>query len=132
MAERAALDSNVLIYAVAGSGPKRARAGALLQGGGVVSVQALNEVCHVLRRKMAFTVAEAGEALAVLRALLDVVPLTLAVHDRALRVAASTGYTIWDAAILGAAAEAGCGTLWSEDMQHGRAVEGVTVRNPFP
>ena len=37
----------------------------------------------------------------------------------------------WDALILEAAVEAGAGTVYSEDLQHGRAYQGVTVVDPF-
>jgi predicted nucleic acid-binding protein len=97
----------------------------------VISVQALQETAHVLRRKAGMDLAEVGEALAVLRALLDVVPMTEATHLAALRIAAATGYSIWDAAMLAAAAQAGCAELLSEAMQAGRVVEGVRIVNPF-
>ena len=132
MAEpRAAIDSNVLVYAIAGTGAKRAAAQDVVGRGGVVSVQALNEVAHVLRRKAGMDLPEIAEALATLRALTEIVPLTEIVHARALDVAASTGYSIWDAAILAAALEAGCNALISEDMQDGRQIDGLTIRNPF-
>lgn len=37
----------------------------------------------------------------------------------------------WDAAIVAAAKVAGAKTLYSEDLNHGQAYEGVTVHNPF-
>jgi predicted nucleic acid-binding protein len=37
----------------------------------------------------------------------------------------------WDAAIVAAARALGCRELLSEDMSHGREVEGVTITNPF-
>ena len=37
----------------------------------------------------------------------------------------------WDAAIVAAARALGCQELYSEDMSHGREVEGVTIINPF-
>jgi predicted nucleic acid-binding protein len=36
-----------------------------------------------------------------------------------------------DALIVAAALEAGCDTLFSEDMQHGRKFGGLTIVNPF-
>jgi predicted nucleic acid-binding protein len=33
--------------------------------------------------------------------------------------------------IVAAAMGAGCDTLWSEDMQHGRVIGGLTIRNSF-
>ena len=46
-----------------------------------------------------------------------------------LQQAHQTGF--WDAMILNSAAELGCETLWSEDLQSGREYEGVRVKSPF-
>lgn len=40
-------------------------------------------------------------------------------------------FTIWDALILAAAADAGCRLLLSEDLQDGFTWSGVTVTDPF-
>jgi predicted nucleic acid-binding protein len=38
----------------------------------------------------------------------------------------------YDSLIVAAALEAGCSALLSEDLQHGRIIDGrLTVRNPF-
>ena len=37
----------------------------------------------------------------------------------------------WDATILAAAAELGCSTVYSEDMNDDQAYDGVRVVNPF-
>ena len=37
----------------------------------------------------------------------------------------------YDALIVASAIEAGCDTLYSEDMQHGRTIGGVAIVNPF-
>lgn len=126
-----ALDSNVLVYAVAGSGPKAETAAGLVHEGGVISVQALNETANVLRRKAKLGWPEVEEALGLLRRLLDVVPLDEATHERGVRLARATGYSVWDAMILSAALGAGCAVVLTEDMQDGRVVEGLTIRNPF-
>lgn len=126
-----ALDSNVLVYAVAGSGAKAEAASRLVQEGGVISVQALNETAHVLRRKTKLGWDEVADALGLLRALLDVVPLDEATHERGLRIARATGYSVWDAMMVSAAIGAGCDTLLTEDMQDGRVVDGLVIRDPF-
>lgn len=42
------------------------------------------------------------------------------------------GFSHWDSLIVAAALEAECTTLYSEDMQHGRVIEGrLTIINPF-
>jgi predicted nucleic acid-binding protein len=46
-------------------------------------------------------------------------------------LAADHHFSIWDAVILSAAAQAGCRLLLSEDLQNGFTWAGVTVVNPF-
>ena len=40
--------------------------------------------------------------------------------------------TLGTALIVAAANEAGCDTLFSEDMQHGRSIGALAIVNPFP
>ena len=61
----------------------------------------------------------------------DIVSLTVDTHAAALGLAREHGLAFYDALIVAAAAEAGCDTLYSEDMQHGRAIAGLTISNPF-
>ena len=49
----------------------------------------------------------------------------------AIRRSARHSISIWDAMIVQAAIASDCSILWSEDLQHGRRFESVTVRNPF-
>ena len=37
----------------------------------------------------------------------------------------------WDAAIITAAQQLGCKTVYSEDLNHGQEYDGVRVMNPF-
>jgi len=39
--------------------------------------------------------------------------------------------SFWDAMILQMALRGGCSVLFSEDMQHGRRIAGLEIRNPF-
>ena len=49
-----------------------------------------------------------------------------------LALAERYGLSIYDAMIAASALEAGCDTLWSEDMQHRMVIEGrVRIINPF-
>jgi predicted nucleic acid-binding protein len=40
-------------------------------------------------------------------------------------------FSFWDALVIHSALQAGCSRLYSEDLQHGRRVDGVEVVNPF-
>lgn len=125
-------DTNVLVYLALDRGSKTDRAQELVGEGGVVSVQVLNEIANVARRKRARSWDEVRSLLATLRSLLLVEPLTPATHETGLFLAERHGFAVYDGMIVAAALIAGCHTLWSEDMQDGLTVDGrLTIRNPF-
>ncbi len=57
--------------------------------------------------------------------------VTLAILNAALEIRATHRFSYWDSAIIAAARALGCRELYSEDMSHGREVEGVLIINPF-
>ncbi len=125
-------DSNVVLYLLSGDTRKAERAEQLIATGGAISVQVLNEVANIARRKLHFSWSEVREITGNLRDVCSVEPLTEQTHERGLAVAARLGISIYDAMIVASALLAGCTTLYSEDLQHGRVVEGVlAIRNPF-
>lgn len=126
------LDTNILVYAFS-IDPRSERATELVSAGCTVGVQGLNEFANVARRKLGMTWDETGEALAAVRTMCSrVEPSTLAVHERALELAAAHGFAMFDAVMLAAALEAGCTTFWSEDLHAGMVVgDAMTIRNPF-
>jgi predicted nucleic acid-binding protein len=122
----------VLIYAFAKDDPRAKIAEGLLARGGTIGVQNLNEFVNVAVRKLAMPWKEVVQALGVIRVLCpSPVPLTLRTHDAALRISGRYGYHIYDSLVIAAALEAGCGTLYSEDMKDGQVIEDLTLRNPF-
>ena len=124
-------DTNVLVYA-ASSDAKRQLANECLGRRGLASVQVLNEFVHVARRKFGHDWPQIEFALGLFRASLDdVVPVTLNTHAGALALARDHSLSFYDALIVAAALEAGCDTLYTEDMQHGRKFGGLAVVNPF-
>ena len=125
-------DTNVLVYLASGDAAKADRAEAIVAGGGSISVQVLNELANVARRKMQMSWDETHALLGTLRGLLTVHPVTVEAHDAGLRIAERYGLSIYDAMIAASALDAGCDTLWSEDMQHGiKLDEGLRIANPF-
>ena len=130
-AAEAFFDTNILLYLLSSDDIKADRAEMLLGGGGVISVQVLNEFASVATRKLSMSVSEVREILSTLRTVCDVVPLSTESHDLALDFAERYHLSIFDALIVATAVMAKCGTLYSEDMQHGQKIEGMTIRNPF-
>jgi predicted nucleic acid-binding protein len=125
------LDTNVLLHLLSTDTGKANRAEALVEAGGVISVQVLNEFVSVATRKLAMQMTEIREILTAVRASCVIVPLSLATHDLALDLAERFRVSFYDSLILAAAELAQCRTVYSEDMQHGQKIAGVTIRNPF-
>jgi predicted nucleic acid-binding protein len=125
-------DTNVLVYVASGDVAKADRAEAAIAAGGAVSVQVLNELANVARRKMRMSWDETHALLGAVRGLLAVHPVTLETHAAGLRIAERYGFSVYDAMIVASAIEVGCDILWSEDMQGGMVLEeGLRIVNPF-
>lgn len=125
-------DTNVLLYLASSDAAKADRAEKVLESGGMVSVQVLNEIANVARRKMGLSWPETRQLLATMRSVLTVNPLTVEIHEAGLRIAELHKLSVYDAMILAAALDADCDTLWSEDMQDGAIIaDRLRIRNPF-
>jgi len=104
MSGRPFFGTNVLVYVVGEKDERTALAEALLATGGVVSVQVLNELAAVARRKPGMTWDEVSEARAAIRVLCpSPVPLTIETHQAGLRLAAQYQFHIYDALVAAAA-----------------------------
>jgi predicted nucleic acid-binding protein len=125
-------DTNVIVHLMSDDEAKADRAEALIEKGGTISVQVLNELANVARRKMALPWNELHLFLSTVRTLLEVRPLTTDAHQSGLAMAERYGLSIYDAMIVAAALEADCETLWSEDMHDGLVIERrLKITNPF-
>jgi predicted nucleic acid-binding protein len=131
------IDTNILLYSISrdpAEASKRDIAVALLDAENIaLSVQVLQEF-YVQATRATRPDALAHEiAVGLVRTWLrfKVQETTLPVMINALEIKVRYGLAYWDAAIVAAARALGCRELLSEDMSHGREVEGVTINNPF-
>ena len=125
------IDTNVLVYAQ-GAGAKSETARQVILAGGIISVQVLNELAAVLRRKFRLEWDAIADALADVRAALGPAhPVDVEIHLRAVALARSHDFSFYDALIVASAIAAGCDTLLTEDLQAGRRIAGMTIVNPF-
>ena len=126
------LDSNVILCLASGQEAKADRAEELVASGGTISVQVLNEIANVSRRKMGMSWAETRNFLSIVRALLKVEPVTIEMHQAGADLAERYGLSVYDAMIASAALLADCETLFSEDLQNGLLINSrLRVVNPF-
>jgi predicted nucleic acid-binding protein len=133
---RIALDTNILVYAEGLNGEDRQqRALAALAGFDadelLVPAQALAELFTVLTRKARWPAGKARAAVLAWHDACLVADTTSSVLLEAIDLASMHQYSLWDAIMLAAAAQAGCRVLLSEDMQDGFIWRGVEIRNPF-
>ena len=125
------LDSNIVLYLLSGDAVKADRAQALLEAGGAISVQVLNEVTSVCLRKLKMPWQEVDALLLAVKAACEVLPLTLASHEKAVELAKRFQLSFYDANIVACAILSGAPVLLSEDMHSGLSIQGLVIQNPF-
>ena len=130
------VDSNILVYTNDRSASaKRDQAQELIHKllrnkAGALSLQVLQEYFAVATRKLGISAAGARRRVELLNRL-DVVILGVSDLLAAIDLHRLHGLSIWDTLIVRAALKAGCGVLYSEDLQDGRRFDGLEVVNPF-
>ena len=136
MSVRSFFDTNVLVYTDdADARPKRERSLDLLMQHrrgrvAVLSTQVLQEYFVASTRKLGVSVELARRKVALF-AQFEVVRIDSAMIVAAIDLHRLHGFAFWDALIIRSALQAGCAVLYSEDLQPGRTVEGLSIVNPF-
>ena len=131
------LDTNILLYSISRNpteAAKRERAIDLLdRDDGALSVQVLQEFYVQATRPTRPAPMPHDISVGLIRtwARFPVQEITLAILNGALEIKAMHGLSYWDSAIVAAARALGCRELYSEDMSHGRDIEGLRIINPF-
>jgi len=133
---RVAIDTNILAYAEGIDDDARRDAAIGLmaripQLTVFLPAQVLGELFIVLTRKGRHSAKQARETVLAWVDAFPSIETSQAVLFSAMDLVAAHQFSIWDAIILAAAAQAECRLLLSEDMQQGFIWNGVTVANPF-
>jgi len=132
------VDSNVVVYLFDQDSPKKkAAAQRILQteasvGNILLSTQVLQEFYVTVTRKLAKplkpeTALEAVTRFSAFPLVIVDMPLILS----AIRRSQTDSISFWDSLVIDAALKGGAQRLWSEDLQHGRMVNGMRIENPF-
>lgn len=128
------VDTNVWIYAhLDKSSDARCRVATELVESltPTISTQILGEYYNVMRRNGVDDdwIQSNGEAM-MRRCIVESVSVDTV--RRAYQVRAQYGFSYWDCVVVASALNAGCGVLYTEDLQHGQSIEGnLQVLNPF-
>ena len=134
--DRFTLDTNILVYALAGS-PDRRRPRAeyiIAQARHCdcwLTLRSVSELYSAVTcKRLASRAQAAAQASDWLDVFFTIAPTTTAIRS-ALAVAATERASYWDALLVATAAEAGCTAILSEDMADGTSLHDVRVLNPF-
>ncbi len=136
MATRSFIDTNVLVYAEASDVPLKQRAALALlkslyvEGLGVLSTQILQEYCNVALKKLKLPAQYVRSQLDLYEQF-EVVQVTPAIIHAGLDIHQTRSVSFFDAIVLASAHASGCNVIWTEDMNAGEVVNGVSISNPF-
>lgn len=129
------VDTNIWFYALStGDETRRLAANHLLDSLArpVVNSQVIRELCLNLLKKSSYDEAAIQELVVSMHNDCHVSLESVGVFLRASELRKKHSFSYWDSLIVGAALEAGCEILYSEDMQHGQCIEGqLTIINPL-
>ncbi len=139
MSAKAFIDTNVFIYSTDHREPvKQSNANDLLrglavEGEAVISYQVIQEFFNwaLAKNPIKMTTDDAQHYLATTFRPLQLVPPSFALVSDAIRIHDRYRLSWYDSLIVSAAQQAGCSTLYSEDLQHGQRFDSVTVQDPF-
>lgn len=133
---RSFIDTNIAVYAVDIQDPikrsvaKRLITDLLNQGQAVVSSQVLVEFASTALGKLHLPAIGVCEQVRLLAAN-HVVPIAEDLVCDAVNARDAYQLSFWDACIIVAAERAGCGVLYTEDLNHGQQYGSVRAVNPF-
>lgn len=133
------LDTNIFVYMFDPRDLAKQRRARQLVGhaietdAGCISYQVMQEFLNVLTKKALgpSTRTEISTLLDKYLAPLCRMHSSVALIHRALDLQERWQYSFYDSLIIAAALQAGCTTLYSEDLQHGQKIETLTIVNPF-
>ena len=137
MNDKCFLDTNILVYM---ESPKEAekqhKARQLFNrltsnGLSVISTQCLQEFYNVTTKRLFLDRLEMKELIHTFEYALEIVQVTPQLIEDAIDINIETQFSFWDSLIIAAAIYADCDILYSEDLNNGQIVRGVTIKNPF-
>jgi predicted nucleic acid-binding protein len=139
MSARFFLDTNIFVYSLDSTAPRKAKLAAHLirdgleTGKGIVSYQVVQEFFNVAFRAFASPMsrAVAEEYLnTVFRPLLGI-QSSPTLFMEAFELYSEHRLSWYDSLIVAAAEQGGCSLLYTEDMQHGRRIGNLKIEDPF-
>ena len=133
------IDTNILVHQLEGlDSTKASLADGLIRegiasGDGCISFQVVQECINTFVRKAELPLSEAQMRQYledVLHPLWKVYP-SLALYQASIDILRRYRFGFYDSLIVASALQAGCKTLYTEDLQHGQQIDDLVIKNPF-
>ncbi len=137
MSGKCFLDTNILVYMESPKETEKQQKARLLfdtltsNGLSVISTQCLQEFYNATTKKLNLDKLQMKELIHTFEYVLDIVQITPRLIEDAIDISIETQFSFWDSLIIAAAVYAECDILYSEDLNDGQVVRGVTIKNPF-
>ena len=133
------LDTNIFVYSFDVSQPRKQKKAESLIVEAIeseqcaISTQVIQEFLNVALGKFVSRLSTAETTRYLDRVLWPLCKIhpTAGLYTGAVSIMEETGWTFYDSLIVSAAVAARCRVLFTEDLQSGRVVRGVEIRNPF-
>lgn len=132
------IDTNIIIYAYDVTAEKKHRIASEIisalwnSGSGMVSTQVLQEFFVNVVQKIPKPL-DPRQAQEIVRDFLKwqvVIPDGVSLVE-SIEICLRYGYSLWDSMIIEAAARGWAAIIYSEDLQDGQVISGITIKNPF-
>jgi len=126
------VDTNIVIYSLGKESTKAHLAAPLFVGSPSISTQVLSETANVASKRLSLSMPEIRKLIISLESMCRVEIISLLTIHVALDICERYSFSWYDSLIVAAALEAGCDTLYTEDLQHGQVIEArLRIVNPF-
>lgn len=133
------IDSNVFVYLFDETDQRKRLVArtlvdtALAEGSAQISFQVVQETLNVITQKLEVPVRPDDAHRFLDRVLVPLWKINpnRALYRRGLEIQARYRLGFYDSLIVSASLQAGCTTLFSEDLQHGQEIDTLTIRDPF-
>lgn len=126
------IDTNILLYLLSKDNRKAEIAEALVNNKCSISVQVLNEMTNVARRKLNMSWQDIEEFSNLVQSFCNIESLTVETYKKGVQIASKYQLNVYDAMIVASAHLASCDVLYTEDMHDGLIIDGrLRIANPF-
>jgi len=136
MISKSFIDTNILIYSNDKAYPEKQNKSKEIirelfkNGNGVISTQILHEYFVISTQKLKLSVRDVRNQIDNLLDF-EVIDIDVPLIKEAIDCSILDQISYWDALVVVAAQRGGCGTVLTEDLNHGQIIKGVKIENIF-